>query len=90
MTVGGAIGGQEARRGWLESCSRSNEAMNVGSWATDRTGGDMGKGVQLRDLRDVGSDYTFKDDLGNLVPNSYLKVQVAEVEEEDSDCAVVI
>ena len=64
--------------------------MNVSSWAADRTGGDIRKGVQLRDLRDVGSDYTFKDELGILVPNSYLKVRVAEVEEEDPDRALVI
>ena len=88
--VGGAIRRQEARRGWLESCSRSDEAMNVGSWAADRTGGDIGKGVQLGDLGDVGSGYTFKDELGDPVPNSYLEVRVAEVEEEDLDRATVI
>ena len=74
MTVGGAIGRQEARRGWLESCSRSDEARNVSGWATDRTSGDIEKRVQLGDLGDVGSGYTFKDKLGDPVPNSYLEV----------------
>ena len=64
--------------------------MNVGGWAADRTGGAIRKGVQLGDLRDIGSGYTFKDELGDPVPNSYLEVRVAEVEEEDLDRAVVI